>query len=285
VANKWFPDRRGLATGFAAFGYGFGAAIMNPVLSWIIAAQGFRSAFLYVGAAMLLALTVLGLISRYPPADWLPTSSAQSARTKTAVEARQYTPVEMLRTPQWWLVYASFILTSQTGLMIASQLTSLGDAFKLSPGTVVLATVVFPLTNGVGRIVGGRISDHLGREVTMTIFFAIQGVLSLLLLVFGSVDAVFLAMVSLVGFFWGPIFTFFPSVVGDYYGRRYSTVNYGITYTAKAWGGWVGGYVAALLSAAYGFSLSIILSAAFSFVAALMVFPGVLRMPTAKSSP
>jgi OFA family oxalate/formate antiporter-like MFS transporter len=105
----------------------------------------------------------------------------------------------------------------------------------------------------------------------MTIFFAAQGVLSLTLLFFGQTGSIFVAIVTLIGFFWGPIFTFFPSVIGDYYGRRYSTVNYGLTYTAKAWGGWVGGYIAALVSSLYGFSFPIILSSVFSFAAAAMV--------------
>jgi len=281
VANKWFPDRRGLATGFVSFGYGFGAAVMNPLISWIIGLQGFRSAFLHMGGVMLLSLIALGFLSSYPPADWLPKASAQRVKSGASVEAYQFRPAEMVGTSQWWLIYSAFILTSQTGLMIAAQLTSLGESFNLSPSIVLLTTVIFPLTNGLGRIVGGRVSDHLGREVTMTIFFTLQGILSLFLLGFGSKDVVFVTIVSLIGFFWGPIFTFFPSIIGDYYGRRYSTVNYGITYTAKAWGGWIGGYIAALLSSLYGFSFSIILSAAFSFTAVILVSPKTLSRPIA----
>ena len=281
VANKWFPDRRGLATGFASCGYGFGAAVLNPVLSWIIGSQSFREAFLYMGGAMLLSLLALGSLQRYPAADWLPNALAQKAKVKASVEAHQFRPKEMLGTPQWWLIYLAFILTSQTGLMVTSQLTSMGDSFKLSSSTVLMATVIFPLTNGLGRIVGGRVSDHLGREVTMTLFFILQGVLSLFLLTFGSTDLAFITAVSLIGFFWGPIFTFFPSIIGDYYGRRYSTVNYGLTYTAKAWGGWIGGYITALISSLYGFSFSIILSTVFSFIAATLVFPKILKKPLA----
>jgi len=271
AANKWFPDRRGLATGFASFGYGFGAAVVNPLLSSLIGSQGFRPAFLYLGLAMLISLVVLGFIQRYPPPNWLPATLSEKGKAKASLEARQFRPREMVGTSQWWLIYMAFILTSQTGLMITSQLTSLGDAFRLSTNMVLLATIAFPLTNGIGRIVGGRISDHFGREVTMTIFFAAQGVLSLTLLFFGQTGSIFVAIVTLIGFFWGPIFTFFPSVIGDYYGRRYSTVNYGLTYTAKAWGGWVGGYIAALVSSLYGFSFPIILSSVFSFAAAAMV--------------
>ena len=277
VANKWFPDRRGLATGFASFGYGFGAAVINPLLSSLIGSQGFRAAFLYLGLAMLVSLVVLGFIQRYPSPDWLPAALSQKGRAKASIEVRQFRPREMVGTSQWWLIYVAFILTSQTGLMITSQLTSLGDAFKLSADIVLLATIAFPLTNGVGRIVGGRVSDHFGREVTMISFFVVQGILSLILLFFGQANAVFIAIVSLIGFFWGPIFTFFPSVIGDYYGRRYSTVNYGLTYTAKAWGGWIGGYIAALVSALYGFTFPIILSTVFSLTAAAMVSSMLLK--------
>jgi OFA family oxalate/formate antiporter-like MFS transporter len=118
----------------------------------------------------------------------------------------------------------------------------------------------------------------------MVSFFTIQGLLSLFLLFFGSNGTAFFAVVALIGFFWGPIFTFFPSLVGDYYGQDHSTSNTAITYTAKAWGGWIGGYMTAYISSLYGFTPSILLSILFSFIAAMLVSPYVLRKPASLRS-
>lgn len=282
TASRWFPDRRGLATGLTAFGFGSGAAIMNPVISWIIGTQGFRTAFLSTGTIMLLALTILGFISRYPNPGWTPNSMKEG--TKRTRNLNSFKPLDMVRTTSWWLIYAAFILTSQTGLLITSQVVSLGDSFKLARDTILLATILFPISNSLGRIVGGYVSDRLGRQVAMVSFFAIQGLLSLFLLFFGSNGTAFFAVVALIGFFWGPIFTFFPSLVGDYYGQDHSTSNTAITYTAKAWGGWIGGYMTAYISSLYGFTPSILLSILFSFIAAMLVSPYVLRKPASLRS-
>ncbi len=283
TANRWFPDLRGLATGIVVFGFGFGAVFFNPIISWIVAASGYRSAFLIMGIIMLAALVILGFLSQFPPPDWRPKQSP--SRKGTALEIAkgpdsQFTLREMIRTRQWWLIYVSFVLTANTGLMVTAQLTYMGKFFKIMVETVVLASAVFPFTNGLGRIVGGLISDKIGRERTMTLYFTLQGILSIFLLMFGSSEAVFVITIALIGFLWGPIFTFFPAIIADYYGRRNSTVNYGLTYTAKGWGGLLGGYVAAILSTAYGgFTAPVLASAVFNFIGAILVLPKILRRP------
>ena len=281
TASRWFPDRRGLATGLTAFGFGSGAAVMNPVISWIIGTQGFRTAFLSAGTIMLLALTILGFISRYPNPVWTPNSMNEGARK--ARRPNSFRPLDMVRTTSWWLIYAAFILTSQTGLLITSQVVSLGDSFKLSRDTILLATILFPISNSLGRIIGGYVSDRLGRQIAMVSFFIVQGLLSLFLLFFGLNGTAFFAAVALIGFFWGPIFTFFPSLVVDYYGQGHATSNTAITYTAKAWGGWIGGYLTAYISSLYGFTPSILLSILFSFTAAMLVSPYILRKPASQT--
>jgi OFA family oxalate/formate antiporter-like MFS transporter len=283
VASKWFPDRRGLANGFTSFGYGFGAAVMNPVIAWIMSAFDFRAAFMYVGAVMLVVLVLLSLSTRYPPSNRLP-GEPSSKRRRPANQAgteTNFSPREMMRTRAWWQLYLAFFLTASIGLMVTSQLTPMGDAFNLSPSIVLTAAIVFPIVNGVGRIVGGWVSDRLGREVTMTLFFTCQGISSLLLLFLGPNEIAFITIICLIGLFWGPIFTFFPSITADYYGRKNATTNYGVTYTAKAWGGLIGGYVVAwLVTTGHSFTTPILFAAVFGFTAALLVFPKSLRKPT-----
>jgi OFA family oxalate/formate antiporter-like MFS transporter len=277
LASKWFPDRRGLANGFTSFGYGFGAAVLNPVISLIIVTIDFRAAFLYMGIVILLVLIGLGLVARYPPSSWMPKVASQTVPPNL----HDFTPQEIIRSRQWWQIYAAFIVTSSTGLMITSQLTPMGQAFNLSENIVLTATIVFPIFNGLGRLFGGFISDKLGREKTMTLFFALQGTCSLLLLLLGSIELLFIGIICLIGLFWGPIFTFFPSITADYFGRWHSTTNYGITYTAKAWGGLFGGYIVAWLVTRFqSFTTPILMSAVFGFTATLLVFPKLLRRPT-----
>jgi OFA family oxalate/formate antiporter-like MFS transporter len=282
LASKWFPERRGLANGFTSFGYGFGAAVMNPLIAGIIASMDFRAAFLYVGGVMLVTLVSLSFITRYPPASWLP-PNASSRRASTATQAgteRAYSPKAMIKTRAWWQVYLAFFLTAGTGLMVTSQLNPMGQAFNLSQGIVLTAAIVFPIFNGLGRIFGGWVSDRLGREVTMTLFFTAQGVSTLLLLLLGANEVAFITIICLIGLCWGPIFTFFPSITADYYGRKHATTNYGLTYTAKAWGGVFGGYVVAWLVTTYeSFTMPIVIASVFGFTSALLVFPRLLRSP------
>jgi OFA family oxalate/formate antiporter-like MFS transporter len=277
LASKWFPDRRGLANGFTSFGYGFGAAILNPVISVIIANIDFRAAFLYMGVVILFVLIGLSLIARYPPSNWMSQVTSQTGPQSL----RDFPPQAVIQSRQWWQIYAAFIVTSSIGLMITSQLTPMGQAFNLSENIVLTATVVFPIFNGLGRLFGGFVSDKFGREKTMTLFFALQGTCSLLLLLLGSIELLFIGVICLIGLFWGPIFTFFPSITADYFGRQHSTTNYGITYTAKAWGGLFGGYIVAWLVTSFqSFTTPILMSAIFGFIATLLVFPKLLRRPT-----
>jgi OFA family oxalate/formate antiporter-like MFS transporter len=116
----------------------------------------------------------------------------------------------------------------------------------------------------------------------MALYFTIQGFLTLSLQFFGFHPVFFVLIVSLLGLIWGPIFAFFPSISADYYGRKNSTANYGLTYTAKGWGALLGGFVLAILATAYGgYALPLLVSAVFSFTAALLVSPILLHRPAA----
>ncbi len=282
IANKWFPDRRGLATGLSSCGYGFGAAVFNPMIAHVINTSGFRATLIQFGVIMLAVLVPIGLLTMYPPSGWMPRvqGSGGSTTLKVNEAIHQYNIREMVSTRQWWLIYLAFILMANTGLMVAAQLTSMGEAFNLPRDIVLLATVTFPITNGLGRILGGWVSDRLGREPTMVTYYAIEGALTLSLLVGGFHPLAFIAIVTLIGLVWGPIFTFFPSIIADYYGRRNSTANYGLTYTAKGWGGLLGVYASSWLADTFGgYGTPIILSATFSLAAAVLITPWILRRP------
>lgn len=282
IANKWFPDRRGLATGLASFGYGFGAAVLNPIIYIIINTFGFRTALLRLGLGMLATLVLMGLLIVYPDSGWTPQVRVpkKPAASKTTETVYQYGMREMVSTRQWWHIYLAFVLTANLGLMVTPQLDSIGDNFNLTNDIIIIALSTWPFANSLGRIIGGRVSDRFGRERTMAIYFSIQGVLTMSLLKAGWNPTLFVIVVTLLGLMWGPIFTFFPAVIADYYGRKNSTANYGLTYTAKGWGGSLGTYVLSLLAIAYGgYSTPIIVSAIFSFSAAALIAPRILKRP------
>jgi len=289
VGNKWFPDRRGLATGSVAAGFGFGAAIFNPIIHHIITKYGYQAAFWQIGLLMLIVLTGISLLVRYPPPDWAPPQKGVftkpiSIPSKNSAETKvNYTMKEMVLTSQWWLIYLAFCSIASVGLLVAAQLKPIGKTFALTDSIVVLSTITFPLTNGLGRPLGGWISDRIGRSKAMTLYFSVLGLCCILLLVGGTHPAAFVLLVTLIGLLWGPIFAFFPSIIGDNYGTKHVTGNYGLTYTAKGWGGLLGGWVASYLAVKYGgFTISILLAAFLSFVATALVCPKILKRPTKK---
>lgn len=282
TAIKWFPDRRGLATGLVTFGFGSGAAVFNLVISNLIQTSGYRTAFLNMGIVMVIVLSAGALILNYPHADWKPTNWAvpKLSNTKFKETRHQFSTVEMVKTWQWWVLYVSFVFVSSLGLMISAQMTTMGRALNIPVGLITLALVTFPLANGSGRIIGGAVSDKIGRESTMTIYFVAFGTLSFFMVVFAGNPILFVVLVTLIGLMWGPIFTFYPAVIGDYYGRKNSTTNYGLTYTAKAWGGLLAGYVASLLVLVFGgYSMPIVVSGVISLVSAALIFPRFMKAP------
>jgi OFA family oxalate/formate antiporter-like MFS transporter len=282
TANKWFPDKRGLATGLASFGYGFGAAVFNPIISYLITALNIQSALFQLGLLLFAVLLITGFLISYPRSDWTAqnVNLNRSVPTSAAKPSYQYGTREMVSTRQWWQIYLAFILTANLGLMVTPQLGPLGASFNLDATLLVIASSMWPFANGLGRILGGWVSDKLGRERTMALYFTIQGFLTLSLQLFGFHSFSFVLIVSLLGLIWGPIFAFFPSISADYYGRKNSTANYGLTYTAKGWGALLGGFVLAVLATAYGgYALPLIVSAIFSFTAAVLVSPKLLHRP------
>ena len=277
IANKWFPDRRGLATGLASFGFGFGATVFNPIISTIIDMSSFQAAFLQIGLVMLSVLLITGLLISYPHTEQKLSSQSEAV---AAGATAQHNMKEMILTRQWWQIYLAFILTANLGLMVTPQFKPLGSSFKLDAAIIIIASSTWSLTNGVGRILGGLISDRLGRERTMVLYFLTQAGLTLGLNVAGWNPVLFIALVTLLGLAWGPIFTFFPSIIADYYGRKNSTANYGLTYTAKGWGVSLGDFALAILVTIYGgYSMPLLVSAAFSLIAAVLTVPLALKKP------
>ncbi|QGY00924.1 oxalate/formate MFS antiporter [Methylobacterium mesophilicum SR1.6/6] len=263
---RWFPDRRGFATGIVAAGYGMGAMVTTFPITDMIASTDFRHTLLVFGCILgaIGVLAALGL--RAPQAGEVPV--IDPARTASA--AADTAPRAMLRTPLFWLMFVMMTMMSTGGLMVTANFANFAREFGVADALVFgFAALPFALTfdritNGLTRPFFGWVSDHIGRENTMAIAFALEAV-AIGLLLYNRQNAYAFALLSGVVFFaWGEIFSLFPSILTDTFGTKHATTNYGFLYMAQGVGSLLGGPVAALIHDAAGnwvpvFSIAIIL--------------------------
>jgi OFA family oxalate/formate antiporter-like MFS transporter len=245
---RWFPDRRGFAAGMVAAGYGFGAILTTFPISSSLAASGYQHTLLVYG----LVFGAIGLIAaqglRRPPAGWMADYRPLDTPTVHAVAPRQ-----MLKTPVFWLMFAMMTMMSTSGLMVISQMGSFAKDFGVANAMVwgmaalPLALTIDRFTNGLTRPFFGWVSDHIGRENTMTVAFGLEGLAMILWLVTRENAVLFVVMSGVVFFGWGEIFSLFPSTLTDTFGSQDATTNYGFLYMAQGVGSVLGGPLAAML--------------------------------------
>jgi MFS transporter, OFA family, oxalate/formate antiporter len=243
-ALKWFADRRGLAAGLTAAGFGAGAAATVVPIRNMILGYGYESAFLWFGLGQGLIVFLLAQLLRAPAAGEAPKAAPRLTQTR-----RDYAPMEMLRSPVFWLLYLMFVLVSASGLMATAQIAPIAKDFGLADQnmsflfltgtTLSVALVIDNILNGVARPFFGWISDFIGRENTMAIVFALGAVAYWGLGAFGHTPVMFVLTAGLIFFTWGEIFSLFPSTCTDTYGSKYATANAGLLYTAKGTSVWV----------------------------------------------
>jgi OFA family oxalate/formate antiporter-like MFS transporter len=235
-AVKWFPDRRGLAVGLTAAGFGAGAALTVIPIRAIIDAQGYAAAFFWFGILQGALVFLLAWLMRAPLPGELPhTASARVIQT-----TQSYSPQQILRFPVFWVLYAMFVLVSASGLMATAQIAliardyNVADTVLLWGGTTLtIALLVDNVANGAARPLFGWISDHIGRENTMAIAFGLGGVSYWLLGSAGTAPWAFVIFAGLIFLTWGEIFSLFPSTCTDTFGPKYATANLSLLYTAK----------------------------------------------------
>jgi OFA family oxalate/formate antiporter-like MFS transporter len=236
-ALKWFPDRRGLAAGLTAAGFGAGSALTIIPIANMIASSGYESTFFWFGIIQGIIVMIFSLFLRAPDAGEVPASTlVQQSR-------RDYQWKEVLKTPPFWVMYVMFVMVGAGGLMAIAQLAPIANDYKIAgiPVSLVgltLPALTFALTidrvlNGLCRPFFGWVSDHIGRENTMFIAFFIEGVGIYALLYFANDPVLFVILSGVVFFAWGEIYSLFPATTADLYGKKFATTNYGMLYTAK----------------------------------------------------
>ncbi len=237
-ALKWFPDRRGLAAGLTAAGFGAGAALTVLPIRYVILTYGYQTAFLWVGLIQAVAVLAISQWLRAPKEGEVP---AAVRRLRQALQSS--TPSEMVRSRIFWLLYLMFVMVASSGLMATAQIApiahdlNLGDRevtfLFVTATTLSMALVVDNVMNGLARPFFGWISDYIGRENTMAIVFSLGAGAYWGLGTQATTPAMFIAMAALVFFTWGEIFSLFPAICTDIFGPKYATANAGLLYTAK----------------------------------------------------
>jgi MFS transporter, OFA family, oxalate/formate antiporter len=274
-ALKWFPDRRGLAAGATAAGFGAGAAITVVPIASMIATSGYQHAFLLFGIGQGVIVFVLSFFLR-PPSAARPVQKKKLNLPQTKID---YTPPQVLRTPIFWIMYVVFVMVASGGLMTAAQIAPIAHDFKIANEPVSIAgfqmaALIFAISldrifDGFGRPFFGWVSDTIGREYTMFIAFGTAALMLLTLSTYGHIPIVFVLSTAVYFGVFGEIYSLFPATSGDTFGVKYATTNNGMLYTAKGTASLLVP-LASLVSASYGWQAVFVIAVALNATAALM---------------
>ena len=277
IANalKWFPERRGLAAGLTAAGYGMGSAFTIVPLQHVIEADGYQAAFLWFGLGQGAAVCLAALVLSGPRGESFASLPA------TTPPGADFTPLQVVRSPLFWTMYVMFVLVASGGLVFTAQLGPIANDFKVAGVPVSLFGLTLPaltfalsldrVTNGITRPLCGWVSDHVGRETTMFVAFTLEAVGIWALGAYGRDPVMFVILGGLVFFAWGEVASLFPATCTDCFGTRYATANVGLMYTAKGVASLLVPLASLLVSEDGGhWHLVFVIAAAMNAVAALM---------------
>ena len=240
-ALKWFPDKRGLAAGLTAAGFGAGSALTIVPISNMIASSGYRSAFLTFAIIQGLVVIALAFVIRQPREGEVDAVKAQRVEQTT----RNFTPGQMLKTPIFYAMFIAFTCVAVGGQIGTAQLGPIAKDYLIDDTPVTIlwtltalqwALVFDRVLNGLARPTFGWISDRIGRENAMFIAFGLEAVFIALLMKNAANPMLFVLLSGLMFFAYGEIFSLFPSLSADLYGRKFATANYGLLYMAKGVG-------------------------------------------------
>ncbi len=275
VGVKWFPDKKGMLTGLAVAGFGFGATIwVKWAGSWgggllnnleIAGLDGVRSVFLLYGIVFALMVVLGSLVMKDPPAGWLPEGYVPPENTSVkASGAIEFDSGEMLKTPQYYMLFTTFVFSALAGLMVIYCIKLFGiDALtyaklgSLDPSNTEFLTTkewasaiagtamaTYAILNGLGRIVWGVVSDKIGRKFSIFLMSLIQGIIMLLLFKLGGTVIGFISAAAIIGFNFGGNFALFPAATADFFGNKSVGRNYGLVFFAYGIAGILGPQIA-----------------------------------------
>ena len=239
---KWFPDRRGLATGLAIMGFGFASLIASPVIARLISGIGISNTFYLLGAVYFVIMFLSSLYLSPPPKDWQPEGMKEEndKNEKQTKDLAQLTANEAVKTIRFWALWTMLFINVTCGIAIISVASPMAqDIAGLSAGAAATMVGIMGLFNGFGRIGWASVSDYIGRPNVYTTFFALQTVAFLLLP--NVTNAFFFQLlVYVILTCYGGGFASIPAYIGDLFGTKQLGAIHGYILTAWAAAGLVG---------------------------------------------
>jgi MFS transporter, OFA family, oxalate/formate antiporter len=280
VANalKWFPDRRGLAAGLTAAGFGGGAALTIMPIASTIHSMGWAHAMAIWGIGQGVVAIFAAMVLRHPPSGWVPAGQTSKPVHKAVAQSRtNFAWIQTLGRPEFYLLYAMFFFATAGGLIATANLSQIAKSLHVSDAKiwgmalVPLVATLTSLCNALSRIIWGTVSDRLGRERTMFLTFGVEAILVYLVTKIAGTPMAFVALFSFIFLFWGEIYSLFSATTGDIFGPKNASANYGMVYTAKGAASVFAGFGAAAIAAYFGgsFFVPFYISAVLCAIAAL----------------
>jgi OFA family oxalate/formate antiporter-like MFS transporter len=270
LARKWYPDRAGLATGVVILGYGGSALAFAPLKAYLIDLLGVGLTFAVVGLISFVVGVPAAMIVRDPPQEVV-AYFTRFAKRRVVIPKRDYEPREVVRTPDFWMLWISFLLTAGPGLLLIGHMAKLATLNNIPNPPLTVS--VFSLMNALGRPPAGWVSDILGRfgrPITMGSFFTVQGLLFYVLSTpLAEIPWFFYLAVAVLGFIYGSTLALFPAATGDFFGLKYLSENYALLFTSWGVSGLlfpsIGGYIKDLTG---GYESALVLSSLLSVAGA-----------------
>ena len=287
VGMRWFPDKKGLITGLAVAGFGFGAMIWVKLAgSWgqLLAKYGVIRVFFIYGIVFAAVVLVGSVFMKYPPEGWKPKGwNPEAAGTnKNNHGGLEFNSRQMLKTPQFYALWTTFVFSAMAGLMTIGIIKLFGiDALQKAGYSEVQASAIagtsmavfLSIANGLGRIIWGTVSEKLGRKQSILIMTLAQGIVMLVFYYMGSSEMLFYLGATLIGFNFGGNFSLFPTATADFFGTRSVGLNYGWMFTAYGAGGIIGPILAGLIRDAWqNFHMAFVISGVLCLAAAVITF-------------
>jgi len=285
TALKWFPaSKTGLISGIVVAGFGMGSAWVAPLARALIASIGLQPTMLYLGIGMLVVVVGFAQLLQFPPAGFVPAGATPAVNAAT-VKKQDFTPGEVVKTWQFYLLWITFAFGSGAGLMVIGNVAPIVKEQIGLAAVSAVAVSALAVGNGAGRVLYGVLSDKIGRKNVLLIAFVFQAALvyGLSFVVQGSSLAnvpVLMLLVALIGANYGANLAVFPAMVKDYYGLKNFAMNYGIVYTAWGLGGFMLSQLTGAIKDATGSFNNAYLLAAVMLVAAALLM-GMLKSPQA----
>jgi len=280
TATRWFkPHMRGTITGIVVSGYGLAPVYVSPLSNWLINNFGVANAFIYLGIFFTILIVLSALVMKAPPENWQPVGgeppapkadpSKEKVAATVAVEKKDFSPGEMMKTGQFWSLWVMYAFAASAGLIIIGHVATIAFV-QGGLETGFLFAALLAVGNAAGRLISGVISDKLGRTNTMILVFILQAINMFAYASYSNGTMLTLGAV-VTGATYGAVLALFPATTWDWFGLEHAGTNYGLVFTAWGAGGLVGPIIAGQIIDRTGeYNLAYIVSAVLLIIASAM---------------